>query len=250
MLASAKIVVPARRGSTRLPLKMLADLGGEPLIVRTWRRAAAASPGEVIVATDDRDIAEACARAGARCEMTSADHASGTDRIAEVASSLDWGPDQIVINLQGDEPFMPAANLQAVVHALEKDARADVATLVEPLSDAEDFHNPAVVKVVRGADDGALYFSRAPIPYPRDDRRQVPPACALRHLGLYAYRVRALAAMAAAPPSPAEQAEGLEQLRALELGLRIVAADAPVSVPPGIDTAADLEAARRRFNES
>lgn len=250
MLAGAKIVVPARRGSTRLPDKMLADLGGEPLVVRTWRRAIAAEPEEVIVATDDADIAAACRGAGARCQMTRAEHACGADRIAEVAKSLDWGPDQIVVNLQGDEPFMPAANLQAVVGALHKDSGADIATLVEPLRSREDFHDSAIVKVVRDSRDRALYFSRAPIPFPRDDANGMPPVTALRHLGLYAYRVKALLTLAAAPPSAAEVAEGLEQLRALDLGLQIVAANAPASVPAGIDTEADLEAARRRFDEN
>lgn len=229
----------------RLPDKMLADLGGEPLVVRTWRRAVAADPEEVIVATDDQAIADACSQAGARCHLTQPEHLSGTDRVAEVARSLDWSPDQIVVNLQGDEPFMPVANLAAVVEALSADAAADMATLVEPLRTAAEFEDPAVVKVVRAADDRALYFSRAAIPFPRSDPEKAPPASALRHLGLYAYRVSALTTLANAAPSAAEIAEGLEQLRALELGLTIVTADAPESVPAGIDTAADLDAARQ-----
>ncbi len=233
------IVIPARLASTRLPDKVLADLAGKPVVQRVWERAIAAGPASVCIATDSDRIASVCEGFGAEVEMTRSDHQSGSDRIAEVAARRGWQRERIV-NVQGDEPFIPVASIRQVAGLLDGDA--DIATLCVPIDDREQFEDPNCVKVVCDANGFALLFSRAPIPYPREDTGMR----AQRHVGIYGYRADSLARMVAEPPCDLELTERLEQLRALWLGMRIrveVAVEAP---PPGIDTEADLAAARER----
>ena len=241
-----RVVIPARYASTRLPGKPLALLAGTPLVLHVYRLALHAGAAEVMVATDDARIREICAEAGADVEMTDAAHPSGTDRIAEVAARRGWAADSIVVNVQGDEPFLPPALISQAAGLLERDRGAAIATLATPIATEREFRDPNVVKVVAARDGRALYFSRAPIPRDRDSGAPAPPG-ARRHLGIYAYRVEALRRLAQSPPSPLEQAERLEQLRALELGLAIAVADASEVPGPGIDTAEDLERAQRRM---
>ena len=237
-----KVVVPARYASQRLPGKPLADIHGKPMIVWVYEAARRSSATDVIVATDDQRIAAACRAANARVELTAAQHASGTDRIAELAKRFAWADEQIVVNVQGDEPLLPPALIDQVAGLLDAEPTAGLATLVTAVRDEREFRDPNVVKVVADAAGRALYFSRAPIPYPLDG---TPPASVRRHIGLYAYRTRSLKAIADAPPCTLETTERLEQLRALWIGVRIVVAEA-VAVPPrAVDTAEDLVAVRR-----
>ncbi len=242
------VAIPARHASTRLPGKPLLPIGGEPMVLHVARRALAAGAREVWVATDDARIADALDGRGVRVAMTSADHASGTDRLAECASIAGWGDDAIVVNLQGDEPFAPADGIACVARTVA-DSGAGIATLATPIDDVALLFDPNAVKVVRAATGDALYFSRAPVPWPRDafarDRGTLPPGEWLRHIGIYGYRVSALRAFAALPPGRLEQVEALEQLRALEAGWRIAVALAPSPFPPGVDTAEDLVRAER-----
>ena len=200
---------------------------------------------EVIVATDDERIRAACAAFGATVEMTDAGHSSGTDRIAEVAARRRWAGDDIVVNVQGDEPMMPPALVGQAAALLAATPAAAIATLAVPVASEADYLDPNVVKVVARPDGLALYFSRAPIPWDRDGASSAPPASdrhrgARRHLGIYAYRVSALAAIAAAPPAALERRERLEQLRALSMGFAIAVADAVEAPGPGVDTPEDL----------
>lgn len=247
------VAIPARFAAARLPGKPLRLLGGEPLVLHVARRALAAGAEAVWVAADDPRIAEALAGSGVRIAMTSPDHASGSDRLAECAAIAGWSDDTVVVNLQGDEPFAPAAGIRAVASALV-DSGADMATLATPVDDADVLADPNAVKLVRAASGDALYFSRAPIPWPRDawataaGRAACPPGNHwLRHIGIYAYRAGFLKRFAALPPTPLEQTESLEQLRALEHGHRIAVALSPEPFPPGVDTPADLERAERRL---
>jgi len=244
-----RAVIPARYASTRLPGKPLADIAGRPMIQHVHERVSASGAAEVIVATDDARVAEACARFGAEVQMTSPSHASGTDRLAEVAARRGWSASDVVVNVQGDEPLLPPSLVRQVATLLNADPGADLATLGTPIQSLEEFLDPAVVKVVRRADARALYFSRAPIPWHRDDApgglsTQRNFGGAWRHLGLYAYRVAALQRLAAAAPVPLEQAEKLEQLRALHLGMAISVGEALERPGPGVDTPADLERVR------
>lgn len=243
-----RVVIPARHASTRLPGKPLADLAGRPMIQHVHERVVASGALQVIVATDDQRVAAACAAFGAEVEMTSAAHASGTDRLAEVAMRRGWTGRDVVVNVQGDEPLLPPSLVRQVATLLEADPAADIATLATPIADLAEFLDPAAVKVTRRADHHALYFSRAPIPWHRDgqapDGSQREFGGALRHIGLYAYRVASLTRIAAAAPSALELAEKLEQLRALELGMTIIVGDARERPGPGIDTPADLERVR------
>ncbi len=251
---SFKVVIPARYASTRLPAKALADIGGKPML--QWVIAAACRSGaeEVLVATDDARVeAAALDPAGRRVGvMTSADHQSGTDRIAEVARQRAWLDDMIVVNVQGDEPQLPPALIDEVALLLEKAPDADIATLSTPVRSLHEFMDPNVVKVVTGAQGAALYFSRAPIPWHRDGaavglQSQTSFPGAQRHLGIYAYRVGALRRLTALAPSDLELTEKLEQLRALQTGMRIVVGVA--SQPPGIgvDTPQDLDRVRAQL---
>ena len=247
------VAIPARYASTRLPGKPLQLIAGDPMIVHVARRALAAGAREVRVATDDQRIADALEGTGIQVAMTSPDHASGTDRLAECADIAGWDDDTVVVNLQGDEPFAPAAGVRAVAAALVESGAA-VATLAEPIEDPTLLFDPNAVKIVRAASGDALYFSRAPVPWARDafacNRSELPPGGPwLRHIGIYAYRAGFLRRFAAIPPGRLEQIEALEQLRVLEAGHRIAVSLAPEPFPPGVDTPEDLERARARMEE-
>src|SRR5690554_1767250 len=245
------VAIPARHASTRLPGKPLQPIAGEPMILHVARRALAAGAREVRVATDDQRIADALAGTGIQVAITSPDHLSGTDRLAECADLAGWDDDTVVVNLQGDEPFAPAAGIRAVATALVESG-APMATLAAPIEDPGLLFDPNAVKLVRAASGDALYFSRAPIPWARDtfavDRSAMPPGGPwLRHIGIYAYRAGFLRRFAAMPPGNLERIEALEQLRVLEAGHRIAVAITPEPFPPGVDTPEDLERARRRM---
>lgn len=241
-----RIVIPARHASVRLPGKVLLPIGGKPMLQWVYERAAAAGAREVLIATDDERIAQAARAFGAAVVMTAATHPSGTDRIAEVARAAGWAADDIVVNLQGDEPLMPAALVRQVAALLASEPRADIATLAAPIASVGELLDPNAVKVVCDGAGRALYFSRAPIPWnragaPRGPASQTDARGARRHLGLYAYRVGALARLAALPPGALEVRESLEQLRALENGLVVHVADALEPPGPDVNTPADLE---------
>ena len=237
------VAIPARMGATRLPGKPLRLLAGEPLVLHVARGAQAAGADEVVVATDDARIADTLAGRGVTVCMTRADHASGTDRLAECATQLGWDDARIVVNLQGDEPFAPPEGIRAVAACLAASS-ADMATLATPIEDMQTLFDPNAVKVVRAANGDALYFSRAPLPWDRDrfarERLGVLADGWLRHIGIYAYRAGFLRRFAAMPAGRLERIESLEQLRALEAGARIAVALTPVPFPPGVDTEADL----------
>jgi 3-deoxy-manno-octulosonate cytidylyltransferase (CMP-KDO synthetase) len=248
-----RVVIPARYASTRLPGKPLADIAGQPMIVRVAAAARRARASGVWVATDDERIVAAVRQHGFDAVMTSSRHLSGTDRIAEVADQLHWDDADIVVNVQGDEPLLDPALIEAVAGALGGDPDAAMATAAHPLTAAADFFNPNVVKVVCDVRGRALYFSRAPIPWDRDhlagSRDTLPAALpAQRHIGLYAYRVSFLRQFGQLAVSPLERCESLEQLRALWHGfpIRVVGVDHPPA--PGVDTAEDLERVRRVFD--
>jgi 3-deoxy-manno-octulosonate cytidylyltransferase (CMP-KDO synthetase) len=246
------IVIPARYASERLPGKVLLDLGGKCVLQRAWERACASSAKEVVIATDDERVMAAASDFGAHAMMTRSDHASGSDRIAECATTLGWLDEQLVVNLQGDEPLMPPACLEQVAALLVDSPESEVASLYWPIEDAGEVSNPNAVKVLTAREGQALYFSRAPIPYARAfndiDQALRSGVQWKRHLGLYAYRLGALKRYTSLPPSPLEQVERLEQLRILENGGSIAMAQACAFIPPGIDTADDLERARILIN--
>ena len=238
------VAIPARYAASRLPGKPLRLLAGEPLVLHVARRALTAGAREVWIATDDDRIATALEGAGVRVAMTSADHASGTDRLAECARIAGWSDETIVVNLQGDEPFAPEAGIRAVAE-LMRAGDTEMATLATPVADVETLFDPNAVKLVRADEGCALYFSRAPIPWPRDafarDRSRMPEGGPwLRHIGIYGYRAGFLPRFAALPPGRLEQIESLEQLRVLEAGYRIAAGVTPEPFPPGVDTPEDL----------
>lgn len=238
------VAIPARHDATRLPGKPLRLIAGEPMVLHVARRALAAGAREVWVAADDLRIAEALEGAGVQVAMTSTAHASGTDRLAECARIAGWSEDTIVVNLQGDEPFAPAAGIRAVA-ALLASSGAEMATLAAPIDEVGTLLDPNAVKLVRATDGDALYFSRAPVPWPRQafssDRTRMPEGGPwLRHIGIYAYPAGFLQRFAAMPPGRLEQIELLEQLRVLEAGHRIAVALTPEPFPPGVDTAEDL----------
>jgi 3-deoxy-manno-octulosonate cytidylyltransferase (CMP-KDO synthetase) len=247
------VAIPARYGSTRLPAKPLREIAGVPMVVRVAQRALQAGAARVVVAVDDARVAAALDGQGVEVCMTRADHASGSDRLAECAALCGWVDDAIVVNLQGDEPFAPAAGIREVACALAEDD-APMATLAAPVADAHELFDPNAVKLVRGANGRALYFSRAPMPWARDafavGREALPAGVPfLRHIGIYAYRAGFLAEYARLPRTPLEQAESLEQLRVLEHGHAIAVRLTPEPFPPGIDTEADLERAERWLRE-
>ena len=246
-----RIVIPARYASTRLPAKPLADIGGMPMVVRVLERVAGVG-AETWVATDHPDVADAVRAAGGQALMTRADHPSGTDRLAEVAQARGWADEDIVVNVQGDEPLIDPATVRAVANALAEAPEAAIATAAHPLGDAAEAFNPNVVKVVCDAAGRALYFSRAPIPWARDawgQARDALPAGLpmLRHVGLYAYRVGFLRRYAELTPSPLEQWEALEQLRALWHGYRIRVLELDYAPAAGVDTPEDLERVRALY---
>jgi 3-deoxy-manno-octulosonate cytidylyltransferase (CMP-KDO synthetase) len=247
MSVSVLGVIPARIGSTRLPRKPLLDLAGRPLIEWVWRRVMESGVcGRVVVATDSEAVAERVTGFGAEAMLTAPDHPSGTDRVAEVVRRVDAGPDTTVLNVQGDEPFVEPSHLQAAVDLIAS-AGWPVGTLATPLRSMETWRDPDAVKVVRGSDGGALYFSRAAVPFvrdgaPADDDLSGPPF--LRHLGLYAYTAEALARWVALPESALERLERLEQLRPLEAGIGIGVAVVQ-EAERGVDTPEDAARAAR-----
>ena len=244
------VVIPARFASTRLPGKPLLDIGGKPMVAHVAKRARQSGATEVVIATDHADIVRAAEAHGCTAMMTRSDHASGTDRIAEVAAAKHLADDAIVVNVQGDEPLIPPGLISGVAHYLATHPDAAIATACCPLTDAAQMANPNIVKVVRDKAGYAMYFSRAPIPFARDafanGITNLPAELpAFRHIGVYAYRARFLSAYAGLAPAAVEQAEALEQLRALWHGHRIcvmVTEDAPHA---GVDTPADLEHVRK-----
>jgi 3-deoxy-manno-octulosonate cytidylyltransferase (CMP-KDO synthetase) len=245
------VVIPARYASTRLPGKPLADIGGRPMVVRVAERARESGARSVVIATDHPDVAEAARRHGFDVCMTRAEHATGTDRIAEVVETRGLPPEAVVVNVQGDEPFIDPELIREAARHLHGRSDAAIATACHPIQDLESFLSPSVVKVVLDAQGYALYFSRAPIPYPRDafaaGATALPAGLpAYRHIGIYAYRAGFLAAYAGLPKSAAEVFESLEQLRALAHGHRIAVWVTGRSAPAGVDTPEDLERARRR----
>lgn len=255
-----RIVIPARLRSSRLPEKALADLGGKPLVVRVWEQAMRSGAEEVWVATDDERIAAVVRNAGGNALLTSPDHPSGTDRLAEVVAELQWGSDVIVVNWQGDEPLLPGALVRAVAQKLADHPDAAIATAAVPVRLVAEWCDPNAVKVVCDAQGYACYFSRAAIPWARDyfaalDTKRgqeevseaAPPVAVWRHLGLYAYRAGFLRRFVSWAESPLEQAEKLEQLRALWYGERIIVHLSDEAPPPGVDTAEDLARVRHLF---
>lgn len=242
------VAIPARYASTRLPGKPLLPIAGAPMVLQVARRALGAGAAEVIVAVDDARIAQALEGAPVRVVMTRADHVSGSDRLAECAERLQWPDDAIVVNLQGDEPLAPPSGIQTVAAALTQ-SDAPMATLATPVETVQEFENPSCVKVVTSADGHALYFSRAPVPWPRDafagSRHSLPAGVPLlRHIGIYAYRAGFLRTFSRLPATPLERAESLEQLRVLEHGYRIAVRIAPEPFPAGVDTPQDLARVR------
>jgi 3-deoxy-manno-octulosonate cytidylyltransferase (CMP-KDO synthetase) len=245
MADSYKVVIPARYASTRLPGKPLRDLLGKPMLQYVFEAASRCGAGQVVIATDDPRIESAARGFGAEVCMTSSDHASGTDRLGEVVRTLGWSDDTIVVNVQGDEPLMPPALIGQVAEDLAGHAQAALATAATPLVAVGEFFDPNVVKVVTDRDGFALYFSRASIPWDRDllqnGEKALPIGIVpLRHIGIYAYRVSYLHRYAQMRPCPLEQAEQLEQLRALWYGERIHVAEAGQRPGPGVDTEDDL----------
>jgi 3-deoxy-manno-octulosonate cytidylyltransferase (CMP-KDO synthetase) len=249
------VIIPARYASSRFPGKPLADLGGKPMVVRVAERAVKSGAAEVIVATDHQGIAAAVKAAGHDVVMTRADHASGTDRLAEVAARRRYGPRRIVVNVQGDEPLIAPALIRHVAENLEAHREAQIATAAHPLGTVRGLTDPNIVKVVLDLAGYALYFSRAPIPYARDAYvrgiRTLPRGLPVyRHLGIYAYRASFLRDFSKLEPPAIERFEALEQLRALAHGYRISVAITKSAPHPGIDTPADLERARRLLARS
>jgi 3-deoxy-manno-octulosonate cytidylyltransferase (CMP-KDO synthetase) len=244
------VVIPARYGSTRLPGKPLLDIQGKPMVQRVWERAQLSSAARVVIATDDERILEVGRGFGADVLMTSAAHPSGTDRLQQVASELGLADNDIVVNVQGDEPLIPPQVIDQVARNLDAHPRAGIATLCEEIIAIEHLLSPNIVKVTTDVSGMALYFSRATVPYPRDafiqDRNRMPAGGAwYRHIGIYAYRTHFLHQFVAWPPSPQERLECLEQLRALHNGVAIHVAAACLQVPGGVDTQHDLDAVRR-----
>lgn len=234
------VVIPARYASSRLPGKPLADIGGKTMLERVYNQARQSGAARVVLATDDQRIVTAVEAFGGEVCMTSAEHVSGTDRLQEVASRLQLPEHTILVNVQGDEPLIPPAVIDQVAANLAARPEASVATLCEPLIRDEDFHNPNVVKVVTDLKGFALYFSRAPIPWPREQGLAQNHWKPRRHIGLYAYRVALLNRFVTWPPAALEQCESLEQLRVLAQGEKIHVADAVAEVPAGVDTPEDL----------
>jgi len=247
------VLVPARMASSRLPDKPLADIAGLPMVVRVARQAARAGALRVVVAADDARVIAACAQHGVQAVMTRVDHASGSDRLAEACTLLGLDGNDIVVNVQGDEPLIDPALIRQCAGLLETDGQAVVATAAHAIDDVADFTNPNVVKVVLDAKFRALYFSRSPLPWWRDASSAGRPALpragaqdvgALRHIGLYAYRAGFLRTFPTLAMAPLERLESLEQLRVLWHGERIVVHIAPHAPPGGVDTAEDLARVR------
>lgn len=242
------VVIPARFASTRLPGKALLPIAGKPMVIRVAEQAGKSGARGIWIATDHPGILAAAQTHGYQACMTDAKHISGTDRIAEVAAQFKWPDDTIVVNVQGDEPFIPPALIRAVAQHLHDHPDCAIATACHPVHEDTVINNPNVVKVVLDRDYNALYFSRAAIPYARDAKTVAHPV--LRHIGIYAYRAGFLRDFCQLPPAAIEQTEALEQLRALWHGYKIgvtITDDAP---PGGVDTEQDLQIAREHFSQT
>ena len=240
-----RVVIPARLQSTRLPKKILREIAGKPLVQHVWEAVRTCGAQDVVIAADDESVLKVCRQFGAVAMLTSPEHASGSDRVNEVAQVRGWAGDSIVVNVQGDEPLMPPALVRQAAALLAADAHCDIATLCHPIHSREEWLNPNVVKVVMDAQHRALYFSRAPIPWKREGtsaESPLPEGLAYRHIGLYAYRVAALARFSTLPAEALETCESLEQLRALAQGLRIKLGIVQTPPPRGVDTEEDLKA--------
>ncbi|MBP0048665.1 3-deoxy-manno-octulosonate cytidylyltransferase [Marinobacterium sp. AK62] len=253
---SFSVIIPARYASSRFPGKPLADLNGKPMVQHVYERACESEATRVVIATDDQRIADAARGFGAEVCMTSPDHPSGTDRLQEVVKTLGFYNDDIVVNVQGDEPMVPPRIINQVAHNLMALPDAGIATLSEPIETVEALLNPNVVKVVSDYRGMAMYFSRAPIPWPRDAFMQADGQSTMptgfdwqRHIGLYAYRVKMLNDFVRWDPAPLEQTECLEQLRALWNGVGIHVAAADETPPAGVDTPEDLARIARLMAE-
>lgn len=251
------VLIPARMASSRLPDKPLADIAGSPMVVHVARRALQSGATRVVVAADDQRIVDACKSHGVEAILTRADHPSGSDRLAEACEQLGLSGEDIVVNVQGDEPLIDPALIDAVAHILRERADASMGTAAHAIDTAEDYLNPNVVKVVLDAKGLAHYFSRAPIPFARDfapttawwqDKARLPAAAKdmapLRHIGIYSYRAGFLREFPRLAPAPTEVMEALEQLRALWHGHRIAVHVSATAPGPGVDTPADLERVR------
>ncbi|WP_225781572.1 3-deoxy-manno-octulosonate cytidylyltransferase [Xenophilus sp. Marseille-Q4582] len=250
---SFTVLIPARLASTRLPDKPLADIGGLPMVVRVAQRAAQSQAARVVVAADDARIADACAAHGVQALLTRTDHATGSDRLAEACALLALPDDAVVVNVQGDEPLIEPALIDAVAHLLAAHPALPMSTAAHPIDRLEDFTNPNVVKVVLDAQGLALYFSRAPIAWWRDGSRPgegpraLPTPAPLRHIGLYGYRAGFVRRFPALPVSPLELTESLEQLRVLWHGHRIAVHVSATAPGAGVDTPEDLARVRALF---
>ncbi len=244
------VIIPARYASTRLPGKLLENIDGKPMIQHVWESAVRSGASQVLVATDDERIKSACEAFGAKAELTAESHRSGTERIAELVSRLQIEPRAIIVNVQGDEPLIPPSLISQVAGNLGAAREAQVATLCERISDGASVFDPSVVKVIFDKDGYANYFSRAPIPWDRDEFATGKEKVDLskpyyRHIGIYAYRAGYLGVYVGLPESAAERSERLEQLRVLYHGGRIHVAEACEDPGPGIDTPADLDKVRK-----
>ena len=239
------IVIPARFASSRLPAKPLLEIHGRAMVLRVVDQARkVVGFDDLCVATDDQRIAEVCQTEGIDVVLTSSKHPSGTDRLSEVAKIKGWSQEDIIVNVQGDEPLLPALLVQQVSQLLVDHPQCSMSTLCEPIHQLDEFQRDSIVKVVMNKQNEALYFSRATIPYDRDGAKQVEPVLhhqAFRHLGLYAYRVKLLQEYVTWEQGVLEKLESLEQLRVLENGRRIAIAVAEANLPPGVDTQADLD---------
>ena len=239
------IIIPARFSSSRLPGKPLLEIHGRPMILRVVDQAKKVEGfDDLCVATDDERIASVCRAEGVDVILTSADHPSGTDRLSEVARIKGWNADDIIVNVQGDEPLLPAQLVKQVAKLLQDQPASSMSTLCEPIHSLDEFKRDSIVKVVMSKHQQALYFSRATIPYDRDGVKQAEPVLhqqAYRHLGLYAYRVKLLQEYVTWDMGVLEKLESLEQLRVLENGHRIAIAVAEANLPPGVDTQEDLD---------
>ena len=246
---SFTVLVPARLAASRLPRKPLADIGGLPMVVRVARRAALSAASRVVVAADDIEIVQACERHGVAALLTRADHPTGSDRLAEACTLLGLDGDALVVNVQGDEPLIEPALIDACAALLRERTDCVMGTAAHPVASAAEYANPNVVKVVLDAAGRALYFSRAPIPFWRDamPALALPSPAPLRHIGLYAYRAAFLRRFPALPPCPLEATEALEQLRVLWHGERIAVHVSAHRPGPGVDTPEDLERVRALF---
>jgi 3-deoxy-manno-octulosonate cytidylyltransferase (CMP-KDO synthetase) len=239
------VVIPARLASTRLPNKPLADIAGKPMVVRVAERALMSGASRVVIAVDDQSIFDACKAHGLDVMLTSKDHSTGTDRLSEVVRKLNLQDDEIVVNVQGDEPLIPPDLITDVAKTLSQHPQASIATAALAIHDPAEINNPNVVKVVMSQSHQALYFSRSAIPFTRNPEQH--QAQCYRHIGMYAYRASFLKKFSQLPPAPIEEAEALEQLRALWHGHAIQVLLTDEAPPPGVDTAEDLERVRQVF---